>query len=150
MKVTIRDVVESDLETFFEHQRDPEAVAMAVFESRPREAFFTHWRTKVLPNPQGKSQTIVVDGEVAGSITAWVSGETLMLGYWVGRAFWGRGVATEGLAQFLRVDLRRPLEAYVAVANVGSMRVLEKCGFQRVGREVNPGDGVEEVVFRLP
>ena len=43
MKVILRDVIDSDLPTFFEHQRDPEAVRMAAFRSRDHEAFMTHW-----------------------------------------------------------------------------------------------------------
>jgi len=38
-----RDVIETDLPVFFEHQRDPEATAMADFPARDREAFDAHW-----------------------------------------------------------------------------------------------------------
>ena len=43
MDVTLRPVVDSDLPVFFEHQRDPEGVAMAGVPSRDEEAFFAHW-----------------------------------------------------------------------------------------------------------
>ena len=45
--VTIRPVREDDLPILFEHQRDPEANAMAAFPARDREAFMEHW-TKIL------------------------------------------------------------------------------------------------------
>ena len=40
----------------------------------------------------------------------------------------------------------RPLFAHVAVTNVGSTKVLERCGFVEVGRETTD---VEEIVYRL-
>ena len=42
----------------------------------------------------------------------------------------------------------RPLHAYVAKCNVGSIRVLEKCGFVKVGE--HPGDDeIEELLLEL-
>ena len=40
----LREVLVSDLDAFFEHQRDPEATRMAAFPARDREAFDAHWR----------------------------------------------------------------------------------------------------------
>ena len=51
-----------------------------------------------------------------------MSGLTLV-GYWLGREFWGRGVATRALARFLGVVTGRPLHARVATNNQGSIRV---------------------------
>lgn len=45
-----------------------------------------------------------------------------------GKEHWG-SVATRALAAFLRLVTERPLHAHVAQHNVGSRRVLEKCGF---------------------
>jgi hypothetical protein len=44
--ITIREVESSDLETFYEHQLDPEAIRMAAFVSKdPKDkvAFDAHW-----------------------------------------------------------------------------------------------------------
>jgi len=44
--ITIREVESSDLETFYEHQLDPEAIRMAAFVCRdPKDkvAFDAHW-----------------------------------------------------------------------------------------------------------
>jgi RimJ/RimL family protein N-acetyltransferase len=41
---------------------------------------------------------------------------------------------------------QRPLHAWVATSNVASIRVLEKCGFVRVGSHKND---VEELLFEL-
>src|SRR5262245_892972 len=66
----LRDVVESDLPVFFEHQRDPEAIAMADFPARDREAFDAHWK-RILANPGLTKKTIVFEGQVAGNAVSW-------------------------------------------------------------------------------
>ena len=47
----------------------------------------------------------------------------------------------------------RPLYAHVATHNVGSIRVLQKCGFERdrvqEAHAPHPEDGIEEFVFVL-
>jgi RimJ/RimL family protein N-acetyltransferase len=73
-------------------------------------------------------RTIVADGTVAGYIASWGQDAQRLLAYWIGRDQWGRGIATQALAQFTRQVTARPLHAHVAVRNAGSIRVLEKCG----------------------
>jgi RimJ/RimL family protein N-acetyltransferase len=126
----LRDVIESDLPIFFEHQSDPEATAMADFPARDREAFDAHWE-RVLGDPTLTSKTIVFEGQVAGNIGSWEHDGRRLVGYWLGREFWGKGLATKALAELIDELGRRPLYAYVAKTNVGSIRVLEKCGFVR-------------------
>ena len=113
---------------FFEHQRDPIAVAMVAFRSRDRAAFDQHW-AKLLADDSLLKKTIVVDGQIAGNIGSWTSEGKREVGYWIDRAFWGRGVATEALSAFLCLEQTRPLYAGVAKHNVASIRVLQKCGF---------------------
>ena len=124
----LRDVIESDLPVFFEHQRDPEATRMADFPARDREAFDAHWQ-KVLANDELVAKTIVFEGQVAGNIGSWEQDGRRLVGYWVGREFWGKGLATQALAELIADLGTRPLHAYVAKTNLGSIRVLEKCGF---------------------
>ena len=124
----LRDVVESDLPVFFEHQRDPEATAMAVFPARDRDAFDAHW-ARLLADPSLFKKTIVHEGQVAGNIGSWVQDGRRLVGYWVGKEFWGQGLATRALAEAIDELGTRPLYAYVAKTNLGSIRVLEKCGF---------------------
>ena len=76
--------------------------------------------------------TIVVGGRVAGNIVSWDQDGKREVGYWIGRPYWGRCIASSALTLFLDVVAVRPLYAYVAVHNAGSIRVLEKCGFRRV------------------
>ena len=131
MNVRLRDVEPADLPLFYEHQRDPDAVAMVMFHSRDRPAFDAHW-AKILANKTGLAKTIVVDGDTAGHLVSFMRDGELEVGYWLDRTFWGRGVATTALSAFLELEQRRPLYAGVARHNLASIRVLQKCGFTLV------------------
>ena len=64
--ITIREVESSDLETFYEHQLDPEAIRMAAFVGKDRKdkvAFDAHW-DKILDSSQNTTRTIVAEGQV--------------------------------------------------------------------------------------
>ena len=141
----LREVREEDLDVLFEQQREPEAVAMAIFPAREREAFDAHWR-RVLANDRNVVCVIEVDGEVVGNIGSWEQDGKQLVGYWLGRRFWGRGLATAALGEFVDELGVRPLHAWVAASNVGSTRVLEKCGFVQVGSHTTD---VEELLFEL-
>jgi RimJ/RimL family protein N-acetyltransferase len=142
MKVTLREVSTRDLPILFEHQRDPAAIAMAGFASRERAAFMTHWE-RILADPGVRARAVVADGRLAGNVVSFEHESRREVGYWIGREFWGAGVATAALAAFLDLETARPLFAGVATWNAGSLRVLEKCGFAACGVD---GD---EVTLRL-
>jgi RimJ/RimL family protein N-acetyltransferase len=125
---TLRQVRDSDIDSFYLQQADPESAAMAAFTSRDRVASFARWR-EIMANPEITARTIVLGDRVAGHVVSWQDGGHRELGYWVGREFWGRGVATAAVGQFLALVTERPVEAWVAPTNLGSMRVLEKNGF---------------------
>lgn len=144
----LRMVMEDDLRTFFEHQLDPVATSMAVFTSREWDDFITHWRHTVLANPANITRTIIVGDQVAGYIGSWEQDGKRLVAYWVGREYWGRGVTSSALGEFLRShEHHRPMHAYVALSNGRSIHVLEKCGFQRVGEVAVASDGEAEVLF---
>ena len=70
-----------------------------------------------------------------------------MVGYWIGKEHWGQGIASAALRLYLDdVAQHRPLLASVVEHNAGSRRVLEKAGFQFVGRELAE-DGPEPGTF---
>lgn len=150
----LRDVMESDLPVFFEQQRDPEANRMANFPARDLDAFMAHWTKKVLGDDSGMVKTVVFDGRVAGNVVSWFEqGGRRVVGYWIGREYWGKGIATNALSEFLGHVKTRPLYAHVAKHNIGSIRVLEKCGFtispEDEGPSDAPGDDVEELLLEL-
>ena len=150
--VRLRDVAEADLLAFFDHQRDPDAAEMAAFEARDRDAFAAHW-AKILADDTVIKKTVLVDGHVAGNVVSWEHSGEREIGYWIGREFWGKGVATRVLSAFLLQVTTRPLYALVAKRNVASIRVLEKCGFALVGEREElsrvGGKAVDYLVLRL-
>ena len=129
--ILLRDVIASDLLIFFEQQRDPIANEMAAFPARDREAFLAHW-AKILADETNILKTIVCDDQVAGNIVSWEHDGEREVGYWLGREFWGKGIATRALTLFLEHVTTRPLNAYVVKHNLASIRVLEKCGFKKM------------------
>ena len=132
--VAIRPVTEDDLDTLFEQQRDEEAVRRSTVTPRDRDAFFAHWHTKVLGDPTVLVRTVTVDGEVAGSVVSWWAADgRRFVGYWLGRAYWGRGVGTRAVRLFLEGEPTRPLYADPYEGNTASVRLLEGCGFVREG-----------------
>jgi RimJ/RimL family protein N-acetyltransferase len=151
-EVYVKRVEDGDVEAFYQHQADPQATRMAAFPAREREAFAAHWAT-LRADPAIITETIVAAGQVAGNVVSWEQSGERLVGYWIGRQFWGRGIATRALQLFVLQVRSRPLYAHVAAHNVASMRVLQKCGFREtaVGEPpaVADGDGVAEVVFTL-
>lgn len=150
LRVHLRDVRGDDLPTLFEHQMDPEANRMANFDARDRDAFMAHW-AKILVDETVVAKTVVHRDAVAGNVVSWTHDDERDVGYWIGRDHWGKGVATAALSAFLEELETRPLYAHVAAHNVGSIRVLEKCGFERTddGWTAADGDGVEELLLKL-
>jgi RimJ/RimL family protein N-acetyltransferase len=132
VKLNLRPVSPSDLPIFFDQQLAPEANFMAAFTSKDptdRAAFDAHW-AKVLADEGITIRTILYEGKVAGSVLCHSWDGDPELSYWLGMEFWGKGIATQALALFLDVVRVRPLYARVAKDNVGSIRVLEKNGFE--------------------
>jgi RimJ/RimL family protein N-acetyltransferase len=142
--LVLREMTLDDLPILFEHQRDPVADEMAVFAARDWDAFVAH-DAKIRSDPTLIRRTVSVDDEVVGWIGCF-GDEQREVGYWYDRAVWGRGIATAALAAFLDDVTERPLFAHVAVGNLGSAKVLERCGFVEVERGATD---VEEIAYRL-
>ncbi len=150
--VQLRDVIETDLPIFFEQQMDPEATQMAALPSRGRQAFMAHW-TRILGSRFILVKTILFDGAVAGNIVCFDQLGERDVGYWLGKEYWGKGIATQALMEFLRYEATRPLYARVAKHNIASRRVLEKCGFTVSGEDSFYseawGKNIEEYILML-
>lgn len=154
-EVVLRKVEPSDLDTFFAQQLDPEAIRMAAFVGKDpadRAAFNAKWEM-ILTSPQITQRTIVADGRVAGYIGCYPHEGNLEVTYWLGREFWGKGLATAALQQMLRLVTSRPITARAATDNLGSLRVLQKCGFKIIGTDKGFAHGrggeTEEYLLRL-
>ncbi|NDJ54181.1 MAG: GNAT family N-acetyltransferase [Chloroflexi bacterium] len=151
--VQLRDVYKSDLPIFFEQENDEEARYMAAFVAPnpdDRAGFMAHW-DKLLSNPAIIKRTILLGEAIAGQIYCFELEGQQSIGYWIGKAFWGQGVATRALLSFLEIVTHRPVYARVVKDNLASQRVLEKCGFAIVGEDVGFAHGrgadVEEYIF---
>lgn len=153
--LSLREVADADLDIFFSQQLDPEANRMAAFTAKnpsDREAFLAHW-AKICADPGITIRSILFEGRVAGYVLnhGWFGDPEIT--YWLGKEFWGKGVATRALAAFLRVQRLRPLYARAAKDNLASIRVLEKCGFTRCGKDKGfsnaRGEEVEEAILVL-
>ena len=112
----------------------------------------THWG-KIMQDESVILKTILFEGQVVGNVLSFeLSGER-EVGYWLGREFWGKGIATQALSQFLAQEQVRPLYAHIAKHNIASRRVLEKCGFVVYGEDKGwpdaRGEKVEEFILKL-
>ena len=152
----LRQVVNDDLPIFFKHQLDQEANHMAAFTAKDptnQEAFMAHWH-RILADKTNIIQTIIFNGQVAGSVSSYEEEGKPEVTYWLGKEYWGRGIATWALQEFLAQKNRiRPIYARVAKDNLGSRRVLEKCGFKRIGESKGfanaRGQEIEELLLEL-
>jgi len=128
-KIILRLVLKSDLPILFEQQLEREAIAMSAYPSKDKGEFMRHWEG-ILKNKAVVARTIIYKEKIAGHIICWKEGKyEQRVGYWIGKQFWGRGIATSALREFLAEVKIRPLYAHVANHNIASKRVLEKNGF---------------------
>jgi len=153
--VVLRQVEDGDLDPFFEHWNDDDALQMAAFtpaDAKDRAAFDERW-TRMRNSRSVLLRTIELAGRPVGSIGSWDNDGQREVTYWIGRAHWGKGIATDALRAFLALEGTRPLHAATAADNLGSQRVLSKCGFRVVGSGRGyanaRGAEVDEVLFQL-
>jgi RimJ/RimL family protein N-acetyltransferase len=137
-EVALRDLEAADLPALFAQQSDPEACRIAAVHPREQEAFDRHWAS-ALNDPAIVTKAIVEQGMLVGHICCFkVDGED-SVGYWIAKEHWGRGIATDALALFLKQVKTRPIHARVARQNPASIRVLERNGFLLGGYQWSPG-----------
>jgi len=155
-ELLLRDVVNDDLSIFFEQQLDQEAITMAAFTAKDptnRAAFMAHWQ-KILADNTNIIKTIIFNEQVAGSVSSYEEEGRPEVTYWLGKEYWGKGIATRALKEFLaHHNQTRPIYARVAKDNPGSRRVLEKCGFIIIGESKGfanaRGQEIEELLLEL-
>ena len=137
MKIKLEDTIEMDLDFLFGFQLDKEANYLAAFTSKDptdKNAYIEKW-TRLLSDITVNSKTIFLNGEIVGSIAKYEMDGQSEITYWIGKYFWGKGIASKALQQFLKTEKIRPIYGRVAYDNHGSQKVLEKCDFKKIGLE---------------
>ncbi|MCX4551846.1 MULTISPECIES: GNAT family N-acetyltransferase [unclassified Streptomyces] len=155
MDIVLRAVEDADLPVIFAHMSDPVSNHMAAFtceDPTDRAYFDAHW--KRIRASDAVLRTVLADGAVVGHTAVYGPPDERSVTYTIGRAHWGRGIATAALRALLALVPERPLYARAAADNPGSARVLEKCGFVVTGRNRDfahsRGAETDELLFTLP
>lgn len=155
MNVKLKDTKLSDLDVLFDFQTDAEANYLAAFTSGnpdDKTAYIEKW-TKIISDKEKINKTIFFGDEIAGSIGKFELEGRPEITYWIGKKFWGKGIATQALRLLLEIEKTRPIFARAAFDNFGSGRVLEKCGFEKIGKDKGfanaRGKEIEEIIYEL-
>lgn len=145
----------SDLDKLFEFQLDKEGGYLAAFmpqDPSNKTAFIAKY-IKLLADPTVNNQTIILDNIIVGSIGEFVMEGNSEITYWIDRKFWGQGIATQALKKLLAMETLRPIFGRVAFDNYGSQRILEKSGFEKIGKDTGFANArqkeIEEFIYRL-
>ncbi len=153
--ITLRPTTVADLSYLFVFQLDPEAQHLAAFTPKDpadKTAYLEKY-TNILHDPTTNNQTILVNNVIAGSVAKFVMDGHAEITYWLDKQFWGQGIATQALKKFLEEELTRPIYGRVAFDNFGSQKVLERCGFTKVGTDRGFANArqmeIEEFIYRL-
>ena len=154
-EIILRKTDIDDLEFFFQFQLDKEASFLAAFtpeDQTDKTAYLTK-HTKLLSDPTVNNQTILVDNVIVGSVAKFVMEGDAEITYWLDKKFWGQGIATKALKIFLTIETTRPIFGRVAFDNFGSQKVLEKCGFIKIGSDKGFANArqkeTEEFIYKL-
>jgi len=137
MNISLHPITEADLDILFEFENDPIANKMADFPVRKRKAFNLHWQQKVLANEKAIAQGIWIDDVLVGNVVSWINSDPAvksdpqmrLVGYWIGREHWGKGIATKAVEMFLKQFISSPVFAYIDKQNLGSVAVAYANGF---------------------
>jgi RimJ/RimL family protein N-acetyltransferase len=135
--IKLRPTVIADLDTLFQFQLDKEGGYLAAFmpEDPTDKSAYIEKYTKLLGDPSVNNQTIILDEIIVGSIARFVMKGDHEITYWIDRKYWGQGIATKALKELLSLETSRPIFGRVAFDNYGSQKVLEKCGFVKIGND---------------
>lgn len=153
--IKLRPTEIADLDTLFKFQLDEEGGYLAAFMPKDhtnKSAYISKY-TKLIANPTVNNQTIILNNSIVGSIAKFVMEGNAEITYWIDRKFWGQGIATKALNEFLRIESTRPMLGRVAFDNFGSQKVLVKSGFVKIGSDKGFASArqteIEEYIFKL-
>lgn len=155
LDIKLRPTEISDLNDLFQFQLDREGGYLAAFMPKDPadKSAYIDKHTKLLNDPTVNNQTIIFNNTIVGSIAKFVMEGDTEITYWIDRKFWGQGIATTALNNFLKMVLTRPIYGRVAFDNFGSQKVLEKCGFMKIGAGIGFANArqteIEEFIYKL-
>ncbi|MEN8187868.1 MAG: GNAT family N-acetyltransferase [Bacteroidota bacterium] len=145
----------NDLETLFLFQLDEEANRLAAFTSKKpsdKNTYIEKW-TRLLSDEKVNIRTILFKKEIVGSIAKFEMNGNAEITYWIGKEFWGKGIASSALKKFLEIERTRPIFGRIAFDNLGSKKVLENCQFSKIGIEKGFANArekeIEEFIYKL-
>ena len=158
---TLRPFRKSDLPSFVKHINDKDIAART--NAIPYPYTMKHakeWYRKIRNRARRKGSqalelAIVIDGQAVGCIAIFPKGHTAEIGYWLGRAYWSRGIMTEAVKAITKygfddLGLIR-IHASTFPQSKASMRVLEKAGYKFEGilrKNIKKGDKyIDEYIF---
>ena len=155
LDLKLRPTEIKDLDTLFQFQLDKEGGYLAAFmpkDPTDKTAYINKY-SKLLDDPTVNNQTIILDNTIVGSIAKFVIQGDTEITYWLDRKLWGKGIATKALTDYLTIETIRPIFGRVAFDNFGSQKVLEKCGFNKVGSDKGYANArqmeIEEYTYKL-
>ncbi|MBD3582483.1 GNAT family N-acetyltransferase [Flavobacterium selenitireducens] len=153
--LVLRKTTLDDLDRLFEFQLDEKANHLAAFtaaDPADKKAYIEKF-TRLFADPSVNNFTIWQRDVIVGSIAKFEIDSKAEITYWIDRAFWGGGIASAALGELLATERQRPLFGRVAFDNIGSQKVLERCGFIRIGTDKGYANArkreIEEFVYRL-
>ena len=155
LDIYLRPTELADLDFLFQLQMDKEARYLAAFmstDSTDKTAYIRKY-TSLLGDSTVNNQTILYDNAIMGSIASFDMEGNREITYWIDRNYWGKGLATKAVQQFLKSETFRPLYGRVAVDNIGSQKVLERSGFIKIGSDKGYANArqtvVDEFIYQL-
>ncbi|MGK6352681.1 GNAT family N-acetyltransferase [Parapedobacter sp. DT-150] len=155
LMIKLRRTEVADLADFFRFQLDKEASYLAAFtpKNQADKVAYLEKYTKLLTDATVNMQTILVDETIVGSVSKFELEGRAEITYWIDRNVWGRGIATKALKDLLAIETARPIFGRVAFDNYGSQKVLEKCGFVKIGTDRGFANArqteIEEFIYKL-
>lgn len=141
---TIRPWRLDDIESLVWHADNPNVAQYLrhAFPSPYTLADGEAWLARSAAEERPTNFAIEVDGAAVGGIGLRLGEDVhrrgAEIGYWLGEAYWGRGIVTEAVGALTRWGIEEfnlvRIDAHVFAPNAGSARVLEKNGYVLEGR----------------
>lgn len=160
-KCVVRDWARTDRESLLKHANNRKVWRNLthLFPHPYTAEDAERWFALVEAMPEPTHWAIDVDGHAVGGVGLvrkdGIHVKSASFGYWLGEAYWGRGIMTQVVGKVVPHVLSRwalvRLESPVFAWNPASMRVLEKCGFVREGvaraSVFKDGEIIDQVVY---